>query len=205
MEPTYLRDWRVSAYFQKNGLMFQSQTTFNADLGHYRWLLDHYGGAPAHVATLNGLRQACEIAQELSIRCGRLLAPYHCLVGLAHAIAQAHKEGKVIHSLAFIAARLAAIPDGTWYLNLLSPVADTPSYREAEELALEAVTGLETFDFPLNRAHLLASRGIECLSSLLRKYGPPAMIAALKYAHATGKRPPKGSRVLAVELVGRVR
>ena len=69
-------------------------------------------GGPRACFYPNALRQACDIAQELSSRCGRLFDPYHCLVGLAQAIARAHKEGKTIHSLGFIAARLAGCTDG---------------------------------------------------------------------------------------------
>ena len=63
----------------------------------------------------------------------------------------------------------------TWYLNLVSPVADTRGIEEAEALALAAVASLESSDFPINREHLLASPEIERLSDLLRKYGRPAL------------------------------
>ncbi len=54
-----------------------------------------------------------------------------------------------------------------------------------------AVASLESRDFPINRAHLLASRELNA-SLLLRKYGRPAMVAALKYANAADKRPRTG-------------
>jgi hypothetical protein len=192
-EPRYLRDWELSL-----GDLAPPDRDVPvdclADLEHWRWLLDRYGGAPEHLQTLTAHRHACEMAHWLA-QPGHLDAS-HALYGIAFAVCEAHQNGKQIRSLGFIAKALmrrTAAGDLSWYLNL-PPPEDDEDYTAAETFARKAVQLLSKSGFPFELDHLLASPEIEMLGDALGQYGQDRFLAAIKWAIANKQKWPQNGR-----------
>lgn len=101
-----LPDWKSCDVLRGRVWKRASAASPPFDLATWTFWLDQYGGAPAHARTRRAHLQAAEIACELHAVVEGVMSTAVCMVGVAFALADAHRRGHPINSLGFIAAPL---------------------------------------------------------------------------------------------------
>jgi hypothetical protein len=202
-ERIVLASWRQADYFRWDTELYADGKAPEAmSMEDWRRQLDFYGGAPAQVTTPQAHRQACEIAAELSARTQELnpVSPYAAMLALASAICTAHRRGKLIYSLAFVAENLArkavCDSDACWAFNLPRRRCDWLTDAEFDETSKTAASWAASLESLDNGAHvdalsLTSTPQIEALAWEFRQHGGPTTRTARLPARPRrcGRRP----------------
>lgn len=188
-EQKVLKGWRTSAFWRQRGYYCFTGTIKMEEwsLDWWKHHLDHYGGAPSHIATPQAHRQAVEIAHELSAILG-VYDPGRSLHALAFWVCRAHAGGKPINSLAFIAEELARRcddRDDCWLWDLPFRI---PEYEaeQARKLANQAAPALEGANIKIDRRVLFSTIEIEHLAGMIKAHGWNAVVAGINHELRAG-------------------